>query len=89
MGSPQSPAAVQNNVMATLGTLQAQMASYTNTFPQGWGVPSASIAQWIDGFSQKLWQFQQYIPVGEWLKAQGLPQVADCYDCARARGWVY
>jgi hypothetical protein len=80
MGSPQSPAAVQSNTMATLGTLEAQMRTYVNTLPQGWGVASGSIAQWIDGFSQRLWQFQQYVPVGEWLKAQGLPQAAQWLD---------
>lgn len=70
--------------MATLGLLEAQMRSYINTFPQGWGVTSGSIAQWIDGFSQKLWQFQQYLPVGEWLKAQSLPQVAQWLDATIA-----
>jgi hypothetical protein len=82
MGNPQPPTAVQDSAMAALGTLETQMRSYINTFPEGWGVTSASIAQWIDGFSQRLWQFQQYVPVGEWLKAQDLPQVTQWLDAA-------
>lgn len=82
MGSPQSPADIQNSTMAALGALEAQMRSYVSTFPGDRAVASGSIAQWIDGFSQRLWQFQQYVPVGEWLKGQGLPQVARWLDAA-------
>ena len=76
MGSPQSPATVQNNVMGALNALDAQMRSYTNTFPMNRPMPSGWIAEWITGFDKLLWQFQQYVPLGEWLKAQGLPQAA-------------
>jgi hypothetical protein len=84
MGNPQSPAAVQASVLAALDTLDAQIRSYVNTFPVGWGVTSDAIAQWINGLSQRLWQLQQYLPAGQWLQAQGWPQVAQRLD-ARLR----
>jgi hypothetical protein len=72
MGGPQSPALVENTVIAQLAAQDQKAHSYVDSFPQG--ADSAAKAQWIGGLDQVAWGYQQFGQVADWLQRQGLPQ---------------
>src|ERR1700730_5202527 len=88
MSNPQSPAAVEERVLAALDAETQQKSKYLHTCPVG-RTPAVMLG-WINGYDRFARDLQRFAPVADWLTRQAFHKRANawisCYETTAPPG---